>query len=157
MDQKKQLLDSFLKNPTTYTIEVRDRSMMPKGEIRDLKEMKVTIKPPTTYVLSLCAELLIGIPDEFLESKDMDLKKAMEYRTNMVKLLNILAFEKKDYPEFMDEFLEKNLSAIDLLHIIQETALKCNPSFFLSSIQIAKETNPMMLMKKMNIDSTRIN
>lgn len=157
MDNNQKVLDSFVRNPTTYIIDVRNGSMLPsipvegqrpvwkRPKMRKPKEVSMTIKPPTMHVLALCASLLSEIPDSIIDSKEANLKQAMEYRNQMVNVLNVLSYETTEYPKYMDEFLLKNLSIADLLKIMQETALKCSPGFFLTSIQAAKAGNPMMM------------
>jgi hypothetical protein len=144
MDTRKQLLDAFVRKSTTYTIEVRKSEMLP-AELIERKEIDFKIKPPTTYVLSLCASLMEDIPDEVYNTENADLKTAMTYQDQIARIISVLSWEDSDYPEWYVEFILKNVQIVDLLKIMQETALKCNPSFFLSCFQIAKVSNPMNL------------
>lgn len=145
MDKKKEeLINAFVSNPTTYTIGVRINDMLP-DKLKSKKEIAFTIKPPTMHVLSLCAALLSDIPEEIYKSDEIELSVAMEYQENISKVISILSWEGSDYPDWYTDFIIKNVPSINLLQIMQETALKCNPGFFLNSIQIAKASNPMML------------
>ena len=145
MKNRKQLIDSFVRRPTTYTIAVRKNAMLPK-EIKDKKEISFTIKPPTLYVLSLAASVMASVPEKLLSGETMDLNEAMEYQEHMVKMLCILFYEEADYPEWYPKFILYNLSSIELLQIMQETAVKCSPGFFLNFFQVAAQSNPMMMM-----------
>lgn len=143
MEGQKKLLNAFLEKPTTYSIDVRDNSMLPTSLI-DEDKINITIKPPSMYVLSLCADVLSEIPKEVYESKEMKLDEALKYADNIAKVLCILSSETNDYPKWKEAFILKNVSLLDLLKVMQETALKCNPAFFLNSFQIAVAQNPML-------------
>lgn len=97
------------------------------------------------HVLSLCASILLNIPENVFKDENIKLNDAMKYQEDIAKVLSILSYESEDYPDWIVDFILKNVPNIDLLKIMQETALKCNPSFFLNSFQIAKASNPMML------------
>lgn len=144
MNNKEQLLNAFVRKATTYNISVRNSEMLP-SKLKRKKELAFTIKPPTMYVLSLCASILNEIPDKLYETENIDLNKALDYQTHMAEVLSVLSYESDDYPDWYVDFLIKNLSIIELLQIMQETSLKCNPSFFLSCFQIAKVSNPMTI------------
>ncbi|MEI6865567.1 hypothetical protein [Flavicella sp.] len=145
MDKEQALIQAFIRKPTTYTISVRNGSMLP-NKIK--KEISFTVKPPTAYVLGLCADVLGEVSDEVFLDKELDLKQVMKYQTQIAQVLSVLSYEKPDFPEWYVEFICKNVELVELQGIIQETAVKCNPSFFLNSFQIAKEQNPMMMMKR---------
>lgn len=144
MENKEKLINAFVQNPTTYEIDVRDNSMLP-DDMKDDKVVKFRIKPPTTYVLGLCASLMFEVPEKIMKMENIDLKEAMEYQETIAKLIATLSHEGEDYPEWHVNFILKNVAIVDLLKIMNETALKCNPSFFLNCFQIAEASNPMML------------
>lgn len=152
MDNKQQLIDTFVRNPTTYTIQVRKSEMLP-SKMKSKKEIAFTIKPPTVYVLGLCASIMASIPDDLYKPEIIDLKTAMNYQEEIAKVISILSWEGIDFPEWYVDFILKNIQTVDLLKIMQETAVKCNPSFFLSCFQIAKVSNPMMLNDSIHTDS----
>jgi len=144
MDNKEKLINAFVQNPTTYTIEVRNNEMLPE-DMKENEELNITIKPPSTYVLGLCASMMFDVPEKILKMDNIDLKEAMEYQETIAKIICVLSHEKPNYPKWWVDFILKNVAIVDLLKIMNETALKCNPSFFLSCFQIAEASNPMML------------
>jgi len=107
-----------------------------------------TIKPPTPYVLGICADIMHEVNEEVFE-KEMTLKEVMKYQTQIAQVISVLSYESLEYPSWCIDFICKNVELHELQKIIQEIAVKCNPSFFLSCFQVAKESNPMM-MTKMN-------
>lgn len=156
--KRQQLIDSFVRNPTTYTIQVRDNSMLPK-ELKSKKELSFTVRPPTIHVLSLAASVLSEIPEELLpEGDEMNFDDALKYQDQIVRVLCVYFHEGTDFPEWWPAFILKNVSTVDLLKIMQETAVKCSPGFFLSCFQVAAQSNPMMMTGTRNTteDSTPI-
>ena|SRR5690554_2485949 len=149
MDNKKQqVIDSFVRNPTTYTIQVRDSGMLPK-ELKSKKELSFTVRPPTVHVLGLTASALFDVPGELLtEGNEMSLEDALKYQDQIVRVLCVYFHEGNDFPEWWPEFIMKNVSTVDLLKIMQETAVKCSPGFFLSCFQVAAQSNPMMMTER---------
>lgn len=144
MDNREKLINAFVQKPTTYSIEVRNNEMLPE-ELKEKKEIDFIIKPPSTYVLGLCATLMFEVPEEIIKMQDVDLKDALKYQETIAQIITVLSYEKMDYPDWCIDFILKNVAIVDLMKIMNETALKCNPSFFLSCFQIAEATNPMML------------
>ncbi len=141
---RQQLIDSFVRNPTTYTISVRNGDMLP-NDLKKNVEISFTIKPPTVHVLALAAAAMKPIPDKMFEEEDIDLNEALKYQEEIARVISILAHEGEDYPDWYVDFILKNVSSIELLQIMQETAVKCNPAFFLNCFQVAGQTNPMMM------------
>ena len=144
MDNRQKLINAFIENPTTYSIPVRNNEMLPEN-MKELEVVKFTIKPPSTYVLALCASMMMEVPEEIIKMETSDLKHALEYQDTIAKVISILSFETAAYPDWCIEFITKNVAIVDLMKIMNETALKCNPSFFLSCFQTAEASNPMTL------------
>jgi len=145
--QENRAVQEFLEKPTTYVIEVRDGNMFP-GETP--KEVTLTVPSPTMHTLAICAEILSEMPDELSNPETANLKDAVAYRGAICRILMTMASDGDDYPKHMEKFLERNLSTMELLYISKEIAAKANPAFFLTSIQLLKESNPMA-----GLDGTR--
>ncbi|WP_139959171.1 hypothetical protein [Flavicella sediminum] len=146
MSKEQALIQAFIRKPTTYKISVRNNSMLP-SKIKKKKEISFTIKPPTPYVLGLCADILGNVQDDVF-SKEVDLKLITSFQTEIAQVISVLAHEEINFPDWYVDFIRKNVELIELKQIIQEIAVKCNPGFFLSCFQIAKDSNPMMMTKK---------
>ena len=144
MNKEQALIKAFIRKPTTYTISVRNNSMLPK-KIKSKKTIAFTIKPPTPFVLGLCADITGDVSEEVFSSKEVTLKQMMKYQTQIARIISVLSFEKPDFPDWYVDFILKNIEIVDLQKIMQETAVKCNPTFFLNCFQIAREENPMMI------------
>lgn len=147
---RQQLIDSFIRNPTTYTITIIEKGMLPK-ELRDKKTLDIKIKPPTLHVLTLAASKMGSIPEEIIDSNEVSALDALKYQKEIAEILSIFANDTEDYPEWYPDFIIKNIPSIDLLKIMQETAVKCSPGFFLSSIQVAAQANPLIMRKKADL------
>lgn len=147
MSKEQDLIQAFIRKPTTYKISVRNNSMLPKN-IKKKKTIDFTIKPPTPYVLGLCADILGDVNDDVF-SKEVDLSVITSYQIEIAKVVAVLSFEETNFPDWYVDFIRKNTELIELKQMMQEIAVKCNPGFFLNCFQIAKESNPMM-MTKMN-------
>ncbi|WP_142783349.1 hypothetical protein [Changchengzhania lutea] len=156
MDKQKQdILKALIEKPTTYTIDVKDASMLP-DDLKGKQTLKFTVKPPTLEVLSKCASIVMGIPEDIRESKDLNIDEAVRYRSEMAQVFSILAHGKQDdYPDWYVSFILNNVTAKELYMLFYESVLKLQTDFFLNSFQIASTSNPMMMNPKN--DSTPTN
>ncbi len=146
MDNTQKLLESFLKQPTTYTIDVLDNTMLPDG-IKDKKQLKFTIKRPTLKVLASTALPLSKIPKEIREKERLTLTEIVPYAYQIAEVVARMAHgaNPKPMPDWYVPFFLANLTDKELYAIFEETAMKADSSFFLSCIHNASQTNPMMI------------
>ena len=146
---QKQLLESLIEKESNYAIDVVDNSMLPSN-LKSRKKLAFTVKPPTMEVLSKCAIPLLTIPEEVRNAENLQLDVALEYRRQMAEVFSIIAHGKNtDVPIWYVDFVLNNVTGKELFYLFQETALKLQSDFFLNSLQIASQTNPMMMTKKM--------
>lgn len=147
-DNKEKLLNAFIENPTTFKVNVSDSSMLPDG-MKDKKTVDFVIKPPVLAVLALCATVMAHIPPEVRNpDKQIKLSIAIKYLNQMAESFAIISHGKTTpYPEWYVPFLINNVTPKELFYMFTEAALKTQSSFFLNSIQVADETNPMMMHK----------
>lgn len=147
MNEKEKLINAFLENPTHYKIDVADNSMLPE-KLKDKKQIGFTVKPPVLSVLALCSKVLQKIPAEIANPEnEVKLEDAVKYITEMAECFAILSHGKTtEYPEWYVPFLINNVTPKEMYYLFTEAALKTQSSFFLSSIQVASVSNPMMMM-----------
>lgn len=145
---KEKLLEAFLENPTHYKINVSDASMLP-DKLKEKKEIGFTVKPPVLSVLAKCAIVLQKIPAEIADpAKEVSINEALKYINEMAECFAILAHGKtSNMPEWYIPFLINNVTPKEMYYLFSEAALKSQSGFFLSSIQVANASNPMMRMK----------
>lgn len=143
---KEKLLNAFIENPSNYTIDVSDNSMLP-DKLKGKDELKFTVKPPVLSVLAKCALVLNKIPKEILEpNKEVKLVDAIKYVNEMAQVFSILSWGKtSDYPSWYVPFIVNNVTPKELFQLFEEVAYKTQSSFFLNSTQIAGVANPMMM------------
>ena len=152
-DEQQKLLESLIEKESKYEIDVLDNSMLPDN-LKKRKKLGFTVKPPTMEVLAKCAIPLLTIPEEVRSTKELKLDVALKYRKQMAEVFSIIAHGKNsDVPDWYVDFILNNVTGKELFFLFQETALKLQSDFFLSSFQIASQTNPMTMMKK-TVDST---
>lgn len=146
---KEKLLNAFLETPSHYKISVSDNSMLPE-KLKDKKEIGFTVKPPVLSVLALCSAVLQKIPEHIINPEaDVKLSDALEYIEEMAQCFSILAHGKTtEYPDWYVPFLINNVTPKEMYYLFSEAALKSQSSFFLSSIQVASVSNPMMMMNR---------
>lgn len=146
MDNQTKLIEAFIEKPTTYEIEVLDNSMLPKG-IKEKQSLKFTIKRPTMKVLAATAAPLAKVPKSLREKEELTLEEIVPYLNEIAEVIAILAHgaSSRDIPEWYVGFFLANLTDNELFLIFKETSLKTENSFFLSYIQAASQTNPMMI------------
>lgn len=148
-NEQQKLLEALVEKQSNYSIDVVDNSMLPES-LKKRKSISFTVKPPTMEVLAKCAVPLLRIPEDVRASKNLSLETAIEYRNEMAEVFSIIAHGKNtDIPDWYVDFVLNNVTGKELFYLFQETALKLQSDFFLSSFQIATETNPMMMKAKM--------
>ncbi len=148
MEEQQKLLEALIEKPSKYEIDVIDNTMLP-GDLKKRKTMSFVVKPPTMEVLARCATVILKVPKEILDRKDVDLLEVLNYRKEIAEIFCIIAHGRNtDYPSWYVDFILNNVSGKELFSLFQETSLKMQSDFFLSSFQIAKETNPMMMKQK---------
>lgn len=144
---KQKLIDDFLENPTTYHIDVIDKSMLPN----DLKKRKVidfTVKPPTMFVLTMVADTLLKLPPDILKSETIQVVELLKYSKQMIKIFCRMSHGKTDdYPGWYEDFIDKNCTPKELFLMFQEVTAKTQTGFFLNSFLIAEVSNPMMMTR----------
>lgn len=151
MTNEQKLLEALIEQPSSYDIDVVDNSMLPDN-LKKRKSISFVIKPPTMEVLAKCAIVILKVPKSILEREEVDILKVLEYRKEIAQIISIISHGKiSDYPEWYEEFILKNVNGKELFMLFQETSLKMQSDFFLSSFQIAKAVNPMMMKRQ---DST---
>ncbi|WP_041250108.1 hypothetical protein [Christiangramia forsetii] len=148
MTDKQKLLKALIEEPSRYSVDVNDNSILPEN-MKDKKSIYFVVKPPSPGVLAMCANLFQDLPKELLEeNKKLSLQDVMPHLETMVKVICRISWGKKDdYPEWYLPFFMGNTTGIEIFKIFQETALKTQSDFFLTSFQIASLTNPMMMKK----------
>ncbi len=146
MGNTQKLLEAFIEQPTTYTIDVLDNTMLPEG-IKDKKQLKFTIRRPTLKVLASMALPLSKIPKEIQFKENLELSEAAPYLRDMVKSIAVAMHGARgnSMPDWYEDFLFANLTDMELFLIFKEASIKSNSSFFLSYIHSASQTNPMMI------------
>ena len=144
-EERKQLLEAFLENPSTYHIEVLENSMLPE-KLKEKKVLDFVVKPPTAFTLTQIAQVLIDIDEDIFDIHKTDDKIFLNYIPEMVRIF-CLATHAKDteYPEWYEEFIIKNATANEILRLFKEVSVKSQTGFFLTSLKIAGSTNPMMM------------
>ena len=143
--QRKRLLQAVVEKPSHYHVKVEDNSMLP-AKMKNKKEVSFTVKPPTIEVLAQCAIYFNDIPEDLLNpEKQIRLNDVLPYHENMVKALCTIINRSADYEDWYEPFIYKHLTPREVFQIFHETSLKMGTDFFLTSFQIASQTNPMML------------
>ena len=147
-NEQQKLLESLIEKESKYEIDVIDNSMLPDN-LKKRKKLGFTVKPPTMEVLAKCAIPLLTIPEEVREAKNLQLDEPLKYRRQMAEVFSIIAHGKNtDVPSWYVDFVLNNVTGKELFYLFQETALKLQSDFFLNSLQIASQTNPMMMKKR---------
>ncbi len=146
MENNTKVLQSFLEEPTTYTIDVLDNSMLPEG-IKEKEQLKFTIKRPTLKVLAKTALPLSRIPKEIHKKQNLTIPEISPYFHPIAEIIAIMAHgaSSKPIPKWYVDFFLANLTDSELYMIYKDIAMKSDSSFFLSCIQVAEATNPMMI------------
>lgn len=150
-NQKEQLLQALIEDPSDFYITVLDNSMLP-DDFRIQEEIHFEIKPPTLEVMAKCALISLKIPEEIRE-KDINklkIEDIIEYRKEMAEIIAIFVHGAKigKFPNWYIDFLVKNTTPQEIYNIYLTASLKLQSSFFLNSFQIANQSNPMMMTKK---------
>lgn len=155
MTNEQKLLQALIEKPSRYTIDVEDSAMLPEN-LKQNKTIDFVVKAPSPGVLAMCAELFQGIPQELLqENKKLTLQEVLPHIETMVKVICRISHGKKsDYPEWYEPFIMANATGKDVFMMFQEVAIKSQSDFFLRSFQLANLTNPMMMKKINQTDST---
>ena len=151
MSDVKKLLESVIQNPSTYTIDVQDGSMLPEN-LKEKKELSFNVKPPSMGTLARCGIVMQELPEELLSlEKDVTIIDALKHIDKMVKIICIVSHAKEtDYPEWYEPFIMNNATSKEVFTIFQEVRLKMQTDFFLPCFHIARDGNPMMIHKMKN-------
>ena len=148
MEDKAKVLTALIEEPTRYTIDILDYSMLPE-KMKGKKTLDFLFKPPTIQTLSQCALSIEKLPKELLKpEKQLTLQEVLPYSDVIVDILCVLSYAKKEaFPDWYAPFIKQNCTPKEIYHIFQEVSMKMQSDFFLSCFQVAKLTNPMMMNK----------
>lgn len=145
MEAQKQLINALVEKTSKYEIDVIDGSMLPQN-LKRRKTITFTIKPPTLETLAKCTVPLYKIPKEVREADEIPLDMAIKYRKEMVELITIFAHAKKtEPPSWYTDFILNNTTPKELYNFFFELSLKLQSDFFLNSLKIVSQSNPMMI------------
>jgi hypothetical protein len=145
MTDESKLLQALIEEPTRYTIDVLDGTMLPEN-IKNKKTLDFVVKPPTLEILSKAAIILQEVPEEILKAESLGLKEVAPYIDLIIKVICTVSYgQKGDYPDWYEPFFKSNITPKEAFGIFQEVSIKMQSDFFLSSFQIATKLNPLML------------
>ena len=130
------LLKALIQEPSTYTIDVVDGSMLSDNR----KIVTLKIPPPTLETLAKVSLILSKIPESIRTAKELQLNEVVKYNREMAEMLTLMAKE----DSWCIDFLIKNITAKELFQLFYEGALKVQTDFFLNFFQIANQ-NPMAM------------
>jgi len=151
MSDVKKLLESVIQNPSTYTIDVQDGSMLPEN-LKDKKELSFNVKPPSMGTLARCGILMQELPESLLNlDTEVTTVEVLKHIDKLVKVICIVSHGKEtDYPEWYEPFIMQNATSKDVFEVYREVRLKMQTDFFLPCFHIARDGNPMMIHKMKN-------
>ncbi len=145
METEQQLINALIEKPSTYDIDVIDTSMLPQN-LKRRKTISFTVKPPTLEVLAKCVVPLFNIPKEIREAEELALDEAIKHRKEMAEVVAILAHGKQtEHPSWYADFILSNITPKELYNLFYEISLKLQSDFFLNSLKIVSQSNPMQM------------